>query len=86
MMIICKNLNNDIYVKLSKKGEQIYKNSREFFHKPNKYGYYRFQLWVFINIFGPYITMGVESPIKTNSIYIPFEKCEEVEIEKEIIF
>jgi hypothetical protein len=77
------NLNNQIYVKLTKVGEEIYHDyikeindyyGREIIDKyiPNYEdgGFARFQLWEFMNIYGNYIGMGFPNVIEPLDIYV----------------
>lgn len=77
------NLNNQIYVKLTKVGEEIYydyiKEINDYYGREiiDKYtpdyedgGYAKFQLWEFMNIYGNYISMGFPNVIEPLDIYV----------------
>lgn len=77
------NLNNQIYVKLTKVGEEIYydyiKEINDYYGREiiDKYtpdyedgGYAKFQLWEFMNIYGNYISMGFPNVIEPLNIYV----------------
>lgn len=77
------NLNNQIYVKLTKVGEEIYydyiKKINDYYGREiiDKYtpdyedgGYAKFQLWEFMNIYGNYISMGFPNVIEPLDIYV----------------
>ena len=77
------NLNNQIYVKLTKVGEEIYydyiKKINDYYGREiiDKYtpdyedgGYAKFQLWEFMNIYGNYIGMGFPNVIEPLDIYV----------------
>ena len=77
------NLNNQIYVKLTKVGEEIYydyiKKINDYYGREiiDKYapdyedgGYAKFQLWEFMNIYGDYISMGFPNVIEPLDIYV----------------
>ena len=77
------NLNNQIYVKLTKVGEEIYydyiKKINDYYGREiiDKYtpdyedgGFAKFQLWEFMNIYGNYISMGFPNVIEPLDIYI----------------
>ena len=71
------NLNNYIKVKLKPEGVEIYRkyhvtvfgDSLEdylFDYKVDEDGYFKIQLWRFVNIFGEYMVMGYEMPFDLN--------------------
>lgn len=77
------NLNNQIYVKLTKVGEEIYydyiKKINDYYGREiiDKYtpdyedgGLAKFQLWEFMNIYGNYISMGFPNVIEPLDIYV----------------
>ncbi len=77
------NLNNQIYVKLTKVGEEIYydyiKKINDYYGREiiDKYtpdyedgGFAKFQLWEFMNIYGNYISMGFPNVIEPLDIYV----------------
>ena len=77
------NLNNRIYVKLTKLGEEIYYNyikeindyyGREIINRYTPHygddGFAEFQLWDFMNIYGNYMNMGFPNVIEPLDIYI----------------
>lgn len=75
------NINETVYVKLTAKGldvhkkywEEIFKYSKYEYNppKPNSEGYYQFQLWDLMNIFGSSCYNGCKAPFET---YILFSK------------
>ena len=80
------NINNIIKVKLTDRGKDIYYHQHD---ELNKYygkeiikprypdvdedGFTRFQLWHFMEIYGPHTHIGMDNFIENNDIYI-FEK------------
>lgn len=77
------NLNNYIYVKLTKVGEEIYydyiKKINDYYGREiiDKYtpdyedgGFAKFQLWEFMNIYGNYISMGFPNVIEPLNIWV----------------
>ena len=76
------NINNYVQVKLSQKGLKCYNDYKNQYgikenvaasldwlnryHKGNKKGWYRFQLWDLMMIFGPSIYMGGPNMFDTN--------------------
>lgn len=68
------NMNHKVYVKLTDKGKEVLKNHyRGEFHKPDENGYYSFQFWVFMNIFGEYVYNGAKPVIEMNNLYFKEE-------------
>ena len=80
------NLNDIVYVKLTDYGKDIYyhlydelnnRAGREIiephFPKEDEYGYSKFQLWDFIRIYGPYISITSKNVIKPLNIYFKGE-------------
>ena len=70
------NINDEIKVKLTEKGIKVlnayYINAyqRKYFYCPDENGYYRLQLWVFMNIFGPYMHIGNNDMFEDMNILI----------------
>lgn len=74
------NLNDSVFVKMERKGYEIWidfynnifekepqKNNLEYYiSKADKNGYVKFQMWEFMQIFGPEINLGTRSPFFTN--------------------
>lgn len=74
------NINSCVKVKLNERGIEILKNAHEElkekvpsigeFELPeiDEKGYSEFQLWKFMNKFGPYMGAGIEPPFDTNIV------------------
>ena len=63
------NLNDEIKVKLTDFGKQIYYKYCEDFPtklKIDSKGYTKFQIWVFMHIFGEYLYNGCVAPCETD--------------------
>ena len=65
------NLNDEVWVKLNDKGKEIYLHSfddvpeqfrRVTLPEEDAEGYSKFQMWVFMQVFGPHINMGFDLP------------------------
>jgi hypothetical protein len=73
------NINEYVYVQLTEKGKQVYYdyyhaldklgnlNLGELELQEYKEGYVKFQLWQFIQIFGPKIYLGMTEPLFKNN-------------------
>ncbi len=63
------NLNVQVYVKLTEKGKEIL-SSKEFVSHftPDHEGYYKFQLWELMQIFGKDLWNGCKVPFENNEI------------------
>jgi hypothetical protein len=75
------NLNTKIWVKLTEYGHSIVAEYRrkigmsyERILYENDVGYMSFELWSFINVFGPYMNNGAENVCENNMIYFEEEK------------
>lgn len=76
------NLNESIKVKLKESGYQILADSfnktltyskysvQYFKNKVDKDGYYRIQVWEFMQIFGPHIRLGMNPPFHLDVILL----------------
>ena len=65
------NINEHVKVKLTERGLEVYKKHYEKFGikapaKEAKDGYYRFQLWELMQIFGGSVGAGVKLPFETD--------------------
>lgn len=68
--LVSYNLNHPIYVHLDEKGKKILKkyykhDDISIWEYPQKEGYYKFQLWQFVDIFGGY-SCGAYAPYSCN--------------------
>jgi hypothetical protein len=89
------NINHIIKVKLTDHGKDIFYHQHDEFNKkfvfskiPPRYpnvdedGFSTFQLWDFMNVYGPYCRIGSIDPfIENNNIYICEEDLRDVENE-----
>lgn len=66
------NVNEYIYSKLNERGEMILRLNSIYSNDliPDDEGFYKFQLWEFMQIFGKYLGMGENSISEGNSIHI----------------
>lgn len=71
------NVNSKVKVKLTDKGWDILRADRERMQKlvpthdwklptPDEDGYLTYQMWTFMQMFGPHITMGMMPPFETD--------------------
>jgi len=72
------NINDEIQVKLNDKGREIYLHAfdddvpeRVSLPEEDAEGYSKFQMWVFMQIFGPHINMGFAQPFDTTIKFNP---------------
>lgn len=85
------NLNDIVYVRLTDYGKDIYYHRydelnnhigheliKPHFPEEDKCGYSKFQLWDFINIYGPYINMTSKKVIEPLNIYFKGEDNEKI--------
>ena len=75
------NINDEIQVKLNDKGREIYLHAfdddvpeRVSLPEEDAEGYSKFQMWVFMQIFGPHINMGFAQPFDTTIKFNPKER------------
>ena len=64
------NINNYVLVKLTDVGEAILKEQNYQLPAEDENGYRKWQLWVLMNTFGPYLNNGSPVPFET-IIYLP---------------
>ncbi|WP_182004621.1 hypothetical protein [Priestia aryabhattai] len=65
------NINSHIKVKLTEYGKTIlYRTYRRNHDIADEEGYHKFQMWIFIEIFGEYIRIGTENVIEDSNIFI----------------
>lgn len=71
------NVNNEVKVKLNKRGKEIYLSHLKevssepecvFVRKTNSSGYTTFQLWDLMKLFGDYMSLGEEPVFENNEI------------------
>lgn len=70
------NINEYIYVKLTDRGKNILNNYYADFDwkpTPNEEGYYKFQMWQFMNLFGNHFSMGTDNITINNNVYFKEE-------------
>lgn len=91
------NLNSSIKVKLTPMGKKILQDRHDdlrehvqsvsgsdigpYSPRLDDNGYYTTQLWILMNVFGPYMTMGIEEPFDMSAIMtngMPLEKGDPV--------
>lgn len=65
------NLNSHVYVKLNYKGKRIVANhyAHSDHRKPDSKGFYKFQMWEFMNVFGQHLMMTADIISEENCIY-----------------
>lgn len=86
------NLNDTVKVKLTDRGKDIYYhqfdnlirdypavrvNIKRAYPKVDNYGFTKFQLHAFMNLYGGYLTIGSEPVIEGNDIYFEDNDLEE---------
>jgi len=64
------NINDDVKVKLNEEGLKVWKKAN-FYNELQKdeNGYYTFQFWDFMNIFGEHIYLGSNCLFENNSLF-----------------
>lgn len=69
------NLNENVKFKLSEYGKEIYRHRFEYNREPelDDDGYMEMQLWVFMNIFGEHMIMGISEVVKPLEIIYELE-------------
>jgi hypothetical protein len=63
------NLNWNVRFKVTAKGLSVLNSSARHL-KPNRDGYYETQLWVFMELFGPHLSMGFNQPVETSIVLV----------------
>lgn len=69
------NLNESVKFKLSEYGKEIYRCRFEYNREPelDDDGYMEMQLWVFMNIFGEHMILGISEVLKPLEIIYELE-------------
>lgn len=65
------NLNHYVYVKLNDRGKGIIEEdpTHSKYTKPDKDGFYKFQLWEFMTVFSPHLNMETDIISEENSLF-----------------
>lgn len=67
------NINENINVRLTPQGQELIRKHYATYNvtwHPNADGWYKFQLWDLMNIFGPHLYAGCRVPFEDCDIYL----------------